>query len=98
MGEFIGGFSAFLDVQNALVAKFNGFIRAIEEAQKMGLTSLWLQCDSSLVCVAFTARTNVLCMFHNRWNTCLNYYGKIKFRVSHIFREGNACADKLANL
>ena len=35
-----------------------------------------------------------------RWfvNTCLNYCGKIKFRVSHIFREGNACADKFANL
>jgi len=24
--------------------------------------------------------------------------GKIKFRVIHIFLEGNACADKLANL
>jgi len=24
--------------------------------------------------------------------------GKIRFTVTHIFREGNACADKLANL
>jgi len=28
----------------------------------------------------------------------LNYCGKIKFRVTHIFREENACADKLVNL
>jgi len=40
----------------------------------------------------FTTRTNV------PWNTCLNYCEKIKFRVTHIFCEGNACADKLANL
>ena len=37
-------------------------------------------------------------MLHNQWNTYLNYCGKIRFRVSHIFREGNACADKLTNL
>jgi len=41
------------------------------------------ECDSALVCAAFT---------------CLNYCGKIRFRVTHIFREGNVCADKLANL
>ena len=37
-------------------------------------------------------------MFRNRWDTCLNYCGKMRFRVTHIFREGNAYADKLANL
>jgi len=31
----------------------------MEEAQKMGLTNVWLECDSVLVCVAFTVRTNV---------------------------------------
>jgi len=51
-----------------------------------------------LVCVAFTARTNVLWMLRNQWNTCLNYCGKIRIRVTHIFREGNVCADKLVNL
>ena len=37
-------------------------------------------------------------MFRNRWNTYLNYCGKIRFMVSHIFREGNTYADKLVNL
>jgi len=37
-------------------------------------------------------------MFRNRRNTCLNYYGKIKFKITNIFHEANACADKLANL
>jgi len=40
MGEFIGAFLAFLEVQNALVAEFYGVIHDKEEAQKMGLTNV----------------------------------------------------------
>jgi len=81
-----------------LVVEFYGVIHAIEQAQKMSVNTLWLECDFSLVCVVFTARTNIPWMLCNRWNTCLNYCGKIKFRVSYIFREGNVCPDKFANL
>ena len=35
----------FLDVQTTLVAEFYEVIYAIEQAQKMSLTSLWLECD-----------------------------------------------------
>ena len=59
MGEFIGAFSAFLEVQTALVAEFYEVIHVMEEAQKTGLTNVWHECDSALVCVAFTVRTNV---------------------------------------
>jgi len=98
MGEFIVGFSTFLDIQMVLVAAFYGDMHAIEETKKMGLISLWLECDSTLVCATFTTRTNVPWILRNRWNTCLDYYGKIKFRISHIFHEVNAYADKFANL
>ena len=57
--EFIRVFSVFLDVQTALVAEFYRVIYALEEAQKLDLTNVWLKCDSALVCVAFTTRTNV---------------------------------------
>jgi len=93
MKEFIGVFSVFLDVQTVMVAEFYGVIHVMEEAQKMGLTNVCLECS-----VVFSARTNVPWMFCNRWNTCLNYCGKFRFRVTHIFCEGNVCADKLANL
>ena len=65
MGEFIGAFSGFLEVKTALVAEFYGVIHAMEETQKMGLTNVWLECDSVLVCAAFTARTNVPWMLRN---------------------------------
>jgi len=59
MGEFIGGFSAFLDVKTNLVVKFYGVIYSMEKAQRMRLTTVWLERDFALICVAFTARTNV---------------------------------------
>jgi len=40
MRKFINGFSAFLDVQIALIVEFYGFIHSIEEAQKTSLTNL----------------------------------------------------------
>jgi len=49
----------FFEVQTALVVEFYEVIYAMEEAQKMELTNVWLECDSVLVCAAFTAMTNV---------------------------------------
>jgi len=59
MREFIGAFSTFINIQNALVAEFYEVIYTLEEAQKF-------ECDFTLVCVAFTARTNVHWMLRNR--------------------------------
>jgi len=71
-----------------LVAEFYGVIHVMEEAQKMGLTSVWLKCDSALVCDAFTARTNVLWMLRNRWNTCLNSVGQSGLGLLIFFVKG----------
>jgi len=48
MREFISAFFAFLEVQIAMVAEFYGVIHAMEEAQKMGFTNVWLECDFAL--------------------------------------------------
>jgi len=80
MGEFIGALSAFLDIQTALVAEFYKVIYALEEAQKLGLTNVWLECDSVLVCAAFTARTNVPWMFHE----CFVIFYVIFFKIMHL--------------
>jgi len=72
MGEFIGAFSVFFEVQSAMVVEFYGVIHAIEEAPKMGLTNVWLECDFSFVCDAFTTRNNISWMLRDRWNTCVN--------------------------
>jgi len=48
-----------------MVVEFYEIIHAMEEAQKMELTNVWLKCDSALICVAFTARINVSWMLRN---------------------------------
>jgi len=42
MREFIGVFSVFLEVQTVMVADIYGVIHTMEEAQKMGITKVWL--------------------------------------------------------
>jgi len=64
-GEFIGAFYAILEVQNVMVAEFYEVIHAMEEAQKMRLTNVWLECDFVLICISFTVRTNVPLMLRN---------------------------------
>ncbi|KEH20501.1 hypothetical protein MTR_8g479410 [Medicago truncatula] len=34
----------------------------------------------------------------NRWNNCLHIVRGMNFLVTHVFREGNCCADALANI
>jgi len=62
MGEFIGAFSAFLEVQTA-----------IEEAQKMGLT---IMSDLNVILTWFVLRLLLGLMFCGCFvfDTCLNYY------------------------
>jgi len=81
-----------------MVVEFYGVIHAMKEAKKTKLNNVRLECDFALVCDAFIAMTNVPWMLHNRWNICFNYCEKIRFRITHIFREGNVCVDKLTNL
>jgi len=40
MGEFIGAFYVFLEVQIVMVAEFYEVIHVMEEDQKMGLTNV----------------------------------------------------------
>ena len=96
MRKFIRAFSTFLDVQTALVAEFYEVIFALEEAQKLGLTNAWLECDSALICVVFTARTNVPWMLHIDGILVLITMEKSGLGLLIFFVKG--MRDKLANL
>lgn len=51
-----------------------------------------------VVVQAFKSQDIVPWQLRNRWSNCLNITSSMNFIVSHIFREGNACADALANI
>jgi len=71
---------------------------AIEIAHLKGYQNVWLESDSQLVILAFKFLSVIPWSLRNRWYNCIVRLRDMRFVVSHIYREGNACADSLANL
>ncbi|KAE9608127.1 putative ribonuclease H-like domain-containing protein [Lupinus albus] len=69
----------------------------IEIAHQKGWENIWLECDSALVVDVFKGNSMVPWRLANNWHRCLAQISPMCFKVSHIFREGNSCADKLAS-
>lgn len=93
----LGCFACNIGPQNSLFAELMGAIIAIEVAHKRGWRNLWLECDSKLVIDSFSNPNIVPWKLKNRWLNCMVLSKEMFFLRSHIYREGNNCADKLAN-
>src|SRR6266487_7107213 len=90
----VGCFAQNLHISTAFHAELIGAILAIELASKNGWISLWLETDSQLVSMAFKNHGLVPWRLRNRWLNCVELTKNMRFIISHIFREGNRCADK----
>jgi hypothetical protein len=73
-------------------------MRAIEIAASHNWPNLWLETDSSLVVIAFKSHELVPWSLSKRWLNCNRIIRNMNFFVSHIYREGNCCANGLANV
>jgi len=89
--ENIGGGTAYH-------AEISGVLRAIEIANQRNWMNLWIETDSALVVMALKNVTLIPSNLRNRWNNCRLMLNDMNFIVSHIYREGNHCADRLAAL
>lgn len=83
---------------NAYHAELYGAMRALEIAAQHQWHTLWLECDSILVVKAFTNQFLIPWNLRNRWEKCMQFVSGINFLVTHVYREGNCCADSLANI
>lgn len=98
-GYFLGGFSLSLGHRTSFYAELHAVILAVELAHARGWQNLWLESDSSSVISCFASGSfSPPWSLQTRWNNCTLLLQNMVFRCSHIFREGNAVADKLANL
>ncbi|XP_058726803.1 uncharacterized protein LOC131598195 [Vicia villosa] len=95
-GIFLGAFASGLGEANSLTAELYGAILAIEFAFARNWNNIWLETDSTAVVKAFNSPLKVPWHIRNRWLNCIDIITKWNFMVSHIFREGNSCADALA--
>lgn len=83
---------------SAFYAELSGVLKAIELAHTYNWNCLWLECDSALVVNAFKNQSLIPWKLRNRLENCLRIVSRMNFFVSHVYREGNCCADALANI
>jgi len=96
LGTFRGAFVCNVGLQFVFYAEELGIIIAIESAAKNGWRNIWLESDSTSALMIFKNSFLVPMILRNIWpNTC--NLG-IQVISSHIYREGNCCADILAAL
>jgi ribonuclease HI len=95
----LGSFDFNINNGNSLLAELTCAVIAIETASDKNGRKLWLVPDSKPVVLGFSASSIVVpWQLRKRWTNCLNLIMSMEFMVTHIFREGNHYADKLANI
>jgi ribonuclease HI len=92
---FRGCFAKKLDTVSVLHAEVMAIILAIETAHNNGWQNVWIESDSQAALCAFGNHAVVPWSLWNRWHNCISL--GLNLASSHIFREGNTCADRLAN-
>lgn len=90
----MGCFASNVGHGSVLEAELLGLILAMEFAASNHWIRLWIECDSSSVVHAFKNSSVIPISLRKRWHNCLQH--GMTVLCSHIFREGNCCADKLA--
>ncbi|PRQ38043.1 putative ribonuclease H-like domain, reverse transcriptase zinc-binding domain-containing protein [Rosa chinensis] len=96
-GNFVGAFAARAEVPSAIDAEILAVIEAIQVAWVRRWTHIWLETDSTLVLTYFKNPNLIPWRLRTRWFNCVLRSRQMTFHISHIFREGNKVADKLAN-
>ncbi|KAF1866229.1 hypothetical protein Lal_00024228 [Lupinus albus] len=95
-GSFRGGFAVFFGILDSMMVELQAALMDIEIAYRNGLKDIWLECDSMLVVDIFNGKGNIPWKLANKWHTCLEWISSLTFKATHIYRECNTCADKLA--
>lgn len=95
--RFLGAFAFNVVVPSAIDAEVLAVIEAIRVAWVKRWTHIWLETDSTLVIKYFNSPKLIPWRLRVAWLNCLHLASQLSFRISHIYREGNTIADKLAN-
>jgi hypothetical protein len=92
---FLGAFACNLGEVSVFEAEITGILLAMEYAVTHSWHNLWIECDSSAAVQAFKHIDIIPFRLRNRWHNV--FHNKLQVICSHVYREGNCCADKLAD-
>lgn len=88
-GAILGCFANYIGVASSLEAELCAAMSCIEIAFEKGWTNIWLESNPVSVIQSFKYDSI-------RWHKCLALTTRRSFFASHVYREGNSCADGLA--
>lgn len=94
-----GFFCLNIGIYTAFVAELTAFIQAIDIAWEKGWKQLWIEMDfqATVQCVNNKNFYPPWFLFA-KWKTCRFKMDRMQLHISHIYREGNAVADRLSKL
>jgi ribonuclease HI len=95
LADHVGSFAQNIGNGSVLHAELTAIIIAMERAAAHGWQRLWIESDSRGALSAFTNPSTVPWDLRNRWSNATSL--GLHIVHTHIFREGNICADKLAS-
>jgi ribonuclease HI len=93
--DHVGSFAQNIGIGSVLHAEITAIIIALERAAVNGWQRIWIESDSLGALAAFANPSIVPWDIRNRWCNATSL--GLTIVHTHIFREGNMCADKLAN-
>ncbi|KAJ0027563.1 hypothetical protein Pint_36456 [Pistacia integerrima] len=97
--EFLGAFAVPLGTQCAYYTELMGVFMAVHIAHANNWRRLWIGSDSSIVVQAIQrTKLDPPEALEPVWKNIQRKMDSMNIRCSHIYREGNRMADKLANL
>ena len=95
--EFLGAFTCGLRVNYAIDAELLAVIEIIRVAKGKTWFPLWIETDSMLVLHYFRKPHLVPWRLRVKWMNSIASISQHQVYISHVFREANRVADKLAN-
>ncbi|PNX89980.1 ribonuclease H, partial [Trifolium pratense] len=96
--EWIISSGALAGMIYAHMVELCGAMRPIEIGHSKNWKNLWIESNSTFVVKTFSSSALVPWVLCIRCLNCMKLTRKMNFVVSHVFREGNQCADGLANI
>jgi len=93
-GTCLGGFASNLSDFSVFEVELTCIILALEYSASQSWHNIWIENDSTYVVQAFKNVDIVPLYLPTRWHNCFQL--GLQTICSHIYREGNCCADKLA--
>jgi len=94
-GTFLGAFASNLGDVSTSEAELIGILIAMVYAASHSWYSLWIECDFTSAVQAFMNADIIPFRLRNRWHNC--FQRGTRTLCSHLYRERNCCADKLAD-